>query len=370
MLQEKKRDAVRGHANYLLSLNDCLRRSVIARWSRGKRLWSSSDGIIRVTDATRPALAAQRLGARPYSLSALQRFAVCPYQFLLSAVHRLEPAERPEPLQRMDPLTRGSLFHQVQAEFFRALEKKKALPLKPARLDTALALLDEVLDRVAEEYREQLAPAIERVWRDETASIRADLHVWAGRMAGSDEWVPELFEFAFGLGGRRDGGTRDPRSRPDPVTIDGRSILRGSVDLVERRADGARRVTDHKTGRNRSKARMIIDGGRVLQPVLYGLAVEEALGATVVSGRLYYCTAAGGFAEADIPLSDEARRAGLEALEIVDRAIEVGFLPPAPDTGACAWCDFRPVCGPDEEWRVTRKAQEPLGDLRALRSLR
>ena len=49
-----------------------------------------------------------------------------------------------------------------------------------------------------------------------------------------------------------------------------------------------------------------------------------------------------------MPLSDANRRAGLEALEIIDRAIELGFLPPAPAERACTWCDFRPVCGPDE----------------------
>ena len=45
-----------------------------------------------------------RLGARRYSLSALQKYAVCPYQFLLSAIYRMRPAEDLEPLQRMDPL--------------------------------------------------------------------------------------------------------------------------------------------------------------------------------------------------------------------------------------------------------------------------
>ena len=88
----------------------------------------------------------------------------------------------------------------------------------------------------------------------------------------------------------------------------------------------------------------------------------------MVSGRLFYCTAAGGFTEHEIPLNDANRRAGLEALEIVDRAIELGFLPPAPAARACTWCDFRAVCGPDEARRVARKPPEPLGDLLALRA--
>ena len=59
--------------------------------------------LVRVAPGTKAMLASQRLGARPYSLSALQKFATCPYQFLLSAIYRLEPNDEPEPLQRLDP---------------------------------------------------------------------------------------------------------------------------------------------------------------------------------------------------------------------------------------------------------------------------
>ncbi|MBL8917562.1 MAG: hypothetical protein JNJ54_01765, partial [Myxococcaceae bacterium] len=43
-----------------------------------------------------------------------------------------------------------------------------------------------------------------------------------------------------------------------------------------------------------------------------------------------------------------------------------------PDDGACTWCAFRVVCGPDEERRVqsTRKHLKPeLAELRRLRDL-
>jgi CRISPR/Cas system-associated exonuclease Cas4 (RecB family) len=107
----------------------------------------------------------------------------------------------------------------------------------------------------------------------------------------------------------------------------------------------------------------------MLQPVIYGLAVEEILTQPVREGRLFYATTAGGFAEHPVPLTEVNRRAGLEALEIIDRAIELGFLPPAPAERACAWCDFRPICGPDEPRHVRKKAAERLGDLLALRDM-
>jgi CRISPR/Cas system-associated exonuclease Cas4 (RecB family) len=101
--------------------------------------------------------------------------------------------------------------------------------------------------------------------------------------------------------------------------------------------------------------------------VLYSLAIEQALNASVVSGRLSYCTSAGGFVDHEIPINDANRRSALEALEIIDRAIELGFLPAAPNERACTWCDFRTVCGPDEPRRIKHKSPDKLGDLEALR---
>src|SRR5262249_37422443 len=174
---------VRGRAHYLLGLNEALRRSVVSRWMRDQKRWSPSDGLIRVAPGTEPALAAHRLAERPYSLSALQRFATCPYQFLLATIHRLEPWDEPEPLVRMDPLTRGSLFHKAQAEFYRAMQSRNALPVSQTNLPAAVKTMDAVLDRVAAEHAETLAPAIERVWQDEIGELRRDLGIWVQKLA-------------------------------------------------------------------------------------------------------------------------------------------------------------------------------------------
>ena len=235
-----------------------------------------------------------------------------------------------------------------------------------ATVSAALATIDALVAAVAAKYHERLAPAIERVWADEIADIAKDLRVWARRLPDAGEWLPTYFEYSFGLS---DEG-RDPSSRTDPVTIDGRFRLRGSIDLVEQKRGAASyRITDHKTGKNRTTWKTVVGGGAILQPVLYSLAAEQALEAPVSSGRLFYCTAAGGFTDHEIPINEANRRAGLEALEIIDRAIELGFLPAAPSRGACTWCDFRTVCGPHEELRVTVKPGDKLGDLDVLRRM-
>ncbi len=367
LLDAREPAAVRGHAHYLLGLNEALRRSVVSRWARGRTAWSSSDGLVKVSPGTQAALDTHRLARRAYSLSALQRYAVCPYQFLLATIYRLQPWAEPEPLVRMDPLTRGSLFHGAQAEFYRAMDAAGRLPFAAAHVSDALATLDAVLGRVAAEYAEKLAPAIDRVWRDEIDELRRDLGIWVQKIADAQAWQPKYFEFSFGL---NDEG-RDPRSLSDPVLVDGRFVLRGSVDLIEHRADlDLLRITDHKTGKNRSTPDLIVGGGATLQPVLYSLAIEQGLGKKVFSGRLFYATTAGGFVEREIPIDDYARGQGLQVLEVIDRAVETGFLPAAPAERACTWCDFRPVCGPREAERTKRKTRERLADLEALRSMR
>jgi ATP-dependent helicase/nuclease subunit B len=359
--------AVRGHAQYLLKQNAALRRSVTERWGRGLPRWSQLDGLTRSSPAIRPALDSQRLHQRPYSISALQKFAACPYQFFLSAVYRLEPAERPEPLQRLDPLTRGSIVHRIQAVTFRELERRNALPVTTDNVESALAVLEQSIAAIADEYRERLAPAIDRVWREEIAVIARDLRGWLRRTAEEEGiWIPRYFELSFGLPLSTD---RDPRSQREEVRIDGRFQLRGAIDLVEEHRDtGVLRVTDHKTGKDRTSDNLVIGGGETLQPVLYSAAVEQITGKTVAESRLFFCTSAGGYRVRPVPLVAPARRAGVEALEIIDRAIELPFLAPAPGERACAWCDFRPVCGPHEELRIKRKSKDPLRDLIELRS--
>ena len=372
LLRSRDLGKTKGRARYLLEVNSHLRRSLRTRWARWQKGWSGYDGLYARSDAARRALSRHRLSARPYSVSALQKFAACPYQFLLSAIYRLEPRKEAVPLEQMDPLIRGQLFHRVQAELFHDLKTRGALPIVAARLQEATQAVDAVLDRVAADSHEELAPAIDRVWRDEIDGLRADLRGWLVRVAEDDgAWEPRYAEFGFGFP-PADG--RDPNSVPDPVTLDGGWQLHGVVDLVEQRRGGKElRVTDHKTGVNRTKPDLVIGGGELLQPVLYGLAIERTLGAPVVESRLSFCTAKGGFTHQVVPLAAEAlnraRRRGIEVLEIVDRAVDEGFLVPAPRQGACRYCDFREVCGPWEETRVKKKNQGKLADLLELRKM-
>jgi hypothetical protein len=367
LFAERQPKTVAGRARYLVDLNPALRRSVTERWLRHQPRWSKADGLLTPSESSLAHLASHRLNARSYSLTALQRYSACPYQFLLAAMYRLAPLEEPAPLQRLDPLTRGSLFHEIQTEFYRTLQRNGQLPVSDARLGAARQQLEWAIATVSRAAADKLAPAIERVWVDEISSIRRDLLLWLDQLPRDTDWVPERFEFAFGL---PPDDARDPASVTSPAIVDGRYRLRGSIDLIERNPrTRALRVTDHKTGKNRTTRLTVVHGGQILQPVLYGLALESLTGDTVYEGRLWYCTTAGNYYAHSIPLSDTARRSGIEVLEIIDRAVERGPLVARPARDACKWCDFTPVCGRDEETRTGRKPEAVVADLVALRKM-
>ncbi len=266
-------------------------------------------------------------------------------------------------------------------------------------------VLADTVERVADGYHDDLAPAIERVWRSEIESMHTDLRGWIRSLVVANEpWRPARFELAFGLEPDSSRSESDPsRSElegappspeslqgdlfaspggPDDATgpapgkplgealLAGGKRLRGAVDLVEEDpAHGLLRVTDHKTGKSPRVGRLVVGGGKTLQPVLYGLAMESLLERRVASGRLSFCTRKGRYTSIEVPLDDDNRRTAAQVLDEIARAVETGFLPAAPDEGECRWCDYNLVCGPNEEARIRRKHPRRLVPLARLRSM-
>ena len=357
----------RAAGNYLIEANPYLAES-LRRYARRQRAgWFAADGIVEPDAATRAVLATQRLAARPYSPSALQHFAACPYRFLLYAIHKFRPREEKAALERMDPLTRGALFHETQFRLLRELAAEQMLPITPRNAAHAAEVAGRVLDRVAAQYEEELAPAIPRVWHSEIEDLRADLRGWIQQVAeDTGGWVPAHFEFGFGLEADE---SRDPASTRETAVLD--SVrLRGAIDLIERHpARGALRITDHKTGKPPQDLPMYVGGGALLQPLAYAMAAETLLGAPCETSRLSYCTQRGGYQEIRFDVTKSHRAFFHHAMSLIDREIDRGFLPAAPQPGACAQCDYLPVCGPNEERRTARKRRDDLEALQTLRNI-
>jgi hypothetical protein len=209
-----------GRARYLLTANPYLARALRSRYQRWSNSWTPADGLLSPSEAVRAIMGKHTLGARSYSPTALQNYARCPYRFFLQAVHGLAPREVPAVIDELDPLQRGSLIHDVQFELFARLRHENLLPVRPGNLVRARRILDLVMTDVAARYKDDVAPAIDRVWENGIAAIRADLREWL-RRAGEDNsgFVPRHFELRSAWRTVSSGARQILGPCPAPLTL-------------------------------------------------------------------------------------------------------------------------------------------------------
>ena len=362
-----------GAGRYLLEASETtqpnphLVRSLYRRAAQWRSTFGPHDGLVRI-NPQKPLLLGQRMTERSFSASALQNFSICPYKFYLNTLVRLRPREELTPVEQMDPLIRGSIIHSVLFEWFRGLQATETLPWTESHEEAVLKSLEEAVSVVAQDYFERLAPPIPSVWEQEIDDIWRDLQSFVLReFKDSDGFRPTHAELAFGIAG--DSTERDPQSQIDPVVLDNGFLIRGAIDLVEKHEDGRLRITDYKSGRPPLQASNGLKGGEVLQPILYALAAHKLLSAEVQSARLAFCTSRGRYLSIYHSVDAEGQAQLMKALQIIDEAINKEFLPAAPRLGACRWCDYKSVCGTQEEIRIHRKDQRRLEDLYILRRL-
>ena len=366
----RSRESVKGHGRYLVKTNAHLARALRSRFARWQMSsWTPHDGLVKPGVLGRAALEAHQPTARPFSPTALEQYSACPYRFFLSAIMRLQPMEIPGEMEELGPLEKGSMAHAVHYELLSAL-RKDGVEITPATLESVLLRLHETVVSVSNEVFDQFKPAIERVWEDGVQTLEADLREWVRRVSQDLEWKPAHFELSFGLPGR-DVDAQDPASSPNAVTLTEGLQVRGSIDLVEKSLSGAFRATDYKTGRARAELGNVIGGGRHLQPVLYALVLEKLFpGATVKGGRLFYTTQIGGFLSVPTELNAASREAFGLVARTLRSSLETGFFPAAPDEGECKFCNYRSLCGPDEERRLRKTLKGVRAELKDLRTLR
>jgi ATP-dependent helicase/nuclease subunit B len=354
---------VEGAARYLVTENRTLGRALQARARRWRPEWRNVDGLVDPSPEAREALKAryQELQSRGFSVTALEKFAACPYRFYLATVVGLRPRDTIRLVEELDPATRGSLFHEIVHQV--ALELERAGLTTPSDGERAAAVSDEVIAQVTAKWQEKLAPAIARVWDDAIEDLRLDVRYWLRELLQSD-WRLVGLELPFGL------AATPGEPAGEPVVLDSGLALRGRIDAVEQR-QGELRATDYKTGEAPAPTNAIIAGGTALQPALYALVIEKLFpGSRVSGGNAYYCTARGGFARRHVELNEWTRKAAGEVQRAIAGAFSDAFFPAAPAPNACELCEFRVGCGPYEAERVALKQPARLEALDALRKIR
>ncbi|MCB9555178.1 MAG: PD-(D/E)XK nuclease family protein [Deltaproteobacteria bacterium] len=340
--------------------------SLRLQWQRGGRRLGPADGLWLESPSARDVLRERAL-SKPQSVSGLERFVRCPYQFYLGSVLRLRPSlPIAAPVVGIDAQTRGELLHRLQFLVYQRLRQEGSLPLRLDQLEDALQLLDEVSALFFQHQGRRLAQHDGVLWRQTCEALMADLRGWLRREADGEPVEPIAFEYAFGVGKQFES---DHASSEQPAQVEGVQF-RGAIDLIVRRGDRGLRVVDYKTGRPDSRADLQVRGR--LQRVLYGMCYEALNpGELVVEGELYYCTQIGSYNRLRVALTAELREQAARLLSVVLSMVEQGRLPAAPEPD-CSYCDYLAICGRDaaSRWRGKNERKRPEGWLADLQRIR
>ena len=190
------------------------------------------------------------LGATPLAPTALERYASCPFRFLLERVYRLEAVEEPDRILMIDPRDRGDLVHAVLEATFRQLAESGALPLTRERLQAARDALDAAFAVACADAERRGLTGLPALWAGEQARLREELR--SALEAEADDpadWRPALFEVAFGV---ERPGAPEGTTRPARLPAPGRQRARPSRSdrpdrrLIRRAARARPRLQDRQ----------------------------------------------------------------------------------------------------------------------------
>lgn len=289
------------------------------------------------------------------TVTALETYLVCPARYWYGQVLRIGPPDRTSP--ELEPRRRGIALHRILEQFLRDrdLRPLSGEPDPNAAAARLHAVASEVLDLVEKEGG--FDPLFQRYARRRWLAGLIDerpagvLRAWLDAEIAGPPLIPEAVEQRF------DG------LRVGPVE------LRGVLDRVDRLPNGARLVTDYKTGTPPSRAR--VEAGLSLQPVAYATMVAAHHPGPVASSFLSLArpdvlrrTAIAGDPEAldavctpterprALLLDGEARQVLIDRAAEAAHALVAGRFAPTrytPEIAGCRTCPFRRICRRDPE---------------------
>jgi DNA helicase-2/ATP-dependent DNA helicase PcrA len=258
-----------------------------------------------------------------FSFSQLAAFANCPLQYKFAFILKI-PAASDKASLIFGRVMHNTLYnlllpllseHQTaQGNLFSALESKKVIGREE--------LLDKFVTekRLQEIYREFWQPDgyNSKEERDKyQAKGQTALHnfLLAYRQAAPAEVLFLEKRFSFKIGS---------------------DIIKGTIDRVDKLADGTLEIVDYKTGKAKDK----LDFKDKKQLILYQLFLEEFLGHKVSCLSYYYLES--GTKASFTPTDKEIIKLRLEVQTEIAAIKERDFT--ATPSPMCAFCDFKDIC--------------------------
>lgn len=268
------------------------------------------------------------------SVSRLERYLKCPFQFYVTNV--LQVDEEPEDENTRSPLVRGRFLHELFETFFHEWQARGRGRITAADMAEARALFVEICE-----------PALASLSPAEAGLERARLY---GSAVGSG-----IAERVFAMEAERGTAIRE---RLMEFELDGefaftgedgasRTVrLRAKIDRVDVLADGTFRVIDYKT-------KYVPDRRIALQLPIYSAGVRARLsadrGADLRPSEAMYLSFEGpdavvSLAERGKSFDELVTAAEHRLVQALDD-IAAGHYPPRPETrNLCGMCAFVAVC--------------------------
>jgi hypothetical protein len=339
----------------LSEVDPVLRAGLALRRERRRPVFTRYDGRVDGLRVPSPA-GPSSVGGVVQSPTGLETFARCPRRYLFGTLLGVAVRERPEAVLRVSPLERGNIVHRVLERFIgEELARGRIDPLTPWGKKG-----DERLRRIAEEvfsdFERRGLTGHDALWRMDRSSILGELRHFLredDRYRRETGATPEAVEQPFG----REGET--PVSVP---LVGGRAVrFRGTIDRIDRTADGGLSVLDYKTGaRHGTEADPVARGTRLQLPV-YGLAARERYRpAGPVDVRYWFVSDKGGerghYARDGFTLTSGGEARFAEVVGTLVTAIEAGRFPGNP--AGCAVCPFDRICPADRGRSWERKRSD------------
>jgi ATP-dependent helicase/nuclease subunit B len=314
-------------------------RAARAIEARDRREFGSYQGIVEVISA--PAV------AKPYSPTAIEEVANCPYRYFLSHVLGCEVIDDPEVVTSIDPRVKGSIVHQVLERFV-----AEEIAAYPDALSDAADRLSVIADQVMDRYERAGVTGKPVLFQAERRRIKVDLEHERLRDALERRETrrhPVAVEYGFGYGAV---------PAVELALSSGDLSFRGKIDRADVSEDGSITVIDYKSGRP-DPFEVIgtdpVDAGRHLQLPIYALAAAPLAEVPDAPVRAQFRFVGprplkdGSFA-IGIELDDGVRERLVETVDVLTRTVATGLFPMRSGEPGyaghenCRFCAFDKVC--------------------------
>ena len=231
----------------------------------------SHEGVLTagtLSDKSRAGL--EKRGQQTYSVTELETYAKCPFQYFAAEVLKLDSKDEEE-VEGLSSLEKGVFVHDVLVKFYHKRREQPAISqCDEDGFQAAKQQLDGLIDEmiISDTAPEDLFRTVDK------ALLKVTLNQWLTIEREYDViTTPRYFEVSVG---RRQGITDSVLSRAESISIDG-VRLNAKIDRIDI-GNGVFNVIDYKSGSSTPSIKDILEG-RALQLPIYLEIAKQLLGA-------------------------------------------------------------------------------------------